>query len=135
MSSTNTLFDLSDNDLLQMIGERAEKTRIESEGVEVRGLGASDFKSLGRNIFNRINRELHELFCGSGAEDAKQRQDLAKIFRLDHAAVQGALTVFLISTMGLDATIAAVIAVLIIKKILIPAGAEVCLFWEKHLAI
>jgi hypothetical protein len=129
------LLKLSEDQLLDMIGARARQAMGTPEGPDIRGLGPEDLHTLGKNIFNRINRELHQLFCGSTAEDKDQREELAKIFRLDPAMGQAALTIFLISTIGLDSTIAAAVAVLLLKRVILPAGGEICEFWNQHLTI
>jgi hypothetical protein len=121
--------------LLHLIGQRTKDTRDAYDAPDVLGFGVGDLKELGRAIFNRINSELHQLFCGGQASDKEQRQELEKILRLDPASLQAGLTIFLISTFGLDATIAAIIAVLLLKRVILPAGGELCAFWAKNIAI
>ena len=91
-----------------------------------------DLRSLGRRVLSRWSRELFKVMCGDAASDQKDRESLLKAIGVSDVAIGAALTAMLV-TWGLAAAIAAVIAALVVKRIISPAGDEACKFWGEKL--
>jgi hypothetical protein len=91
-----------------------------------------DVRALGRRVLARWNRELFQVMCGSAAGDQKERESLLKAIGVSDVAIASALTALLV-TWGVAAAIATLIAALVVKRIISPAGKEFCAFWGEKL--
>lgn len=93
-----------------------------------------DVMEFGQRLFNRWNVESYKLICGSDTEDLKDRKDLMKAFNSnDEVMIAASLSALLVTNLGLAPAIAAVVAVLVIKRFFRPAYEEFCLLWNKNL--
>ena len=78
--------------------------------------------------------EAYKLICGSETEDQKDRKDLMKAFSTnDEVTIATALSVLLVTNLGLAPAIAAVVAALLVKRFFRPAYEEFCQTWKKNL--
>jgi hypothetical protein len=94
-----------------------------------------DVMEFGQRLFNRLNVEGYKLICGSETEDQKDRKDLMKAFSTnDEVTVATALSVLLVTNLGLAPAIAAVVAALLVKRFFRPAYEEFCQTWKKNLS-
>lgn len=133
-----------DEALFRELGQRAYKLEALPESALSRGLQHDDaealeglwdqFATLGRRIFRRVTRELHSLLCGDGGDDASDRAKLRDAFKLGRDDIMTAIVGVLVSSFGLAAPIATVIAALIAKRLLKPAYEETCQYWGEQLA-
>jgi hypothetical protein len=91
-------------------------------------MGLAELRALGWRLVRRWNRELHRLVCGSS--DAQVRQDLARALNLGEGTVIAVLMPCLLG-IGIPAALAVVLAPIIVRKFLVPAGDELCNAWEE----
>jgi hypothetical protein len=93
---------------------------------------AGDLLDLGGRILRRWERELHGVVCGTSQEDAEDRANILSKIGADDAVLGAAVATVLIG-LGVSAAVAAVLAALLLKRILKPGGHEVCKFWSERL--
>lgn len=89
-----------------------------------------ELKTIGERIADKWARALFELVCGGKADDAA-RTDLFSAVGLSEAAAIAAVTALIMPLVS--PPIAAAVSVVIVKKFLIPAGGEICLYWDEQL--
>lgn len=92
-------------------------------------LDKEDWGRIGREIFNRWHVNLYGLICGSEPDDIGDRD---KLFG-DSNLLAGAIAVLLITSFGVQAAIAAVIAAIIVKRFFNPVYEVFCEEWKGHL--
>jgi len=92
-----------------------------------------DLVQLGNRIFRRIEREVHDLLCGTSADDKKDRESILSKITGGDAALGAALYGVLTASLGMAPAVATVVAALLIKRIFTPAGKEVCAFWAEKI--
>jgi hypothetical protein len=92
-----------------------------------------DLKAIGRRIVLRWSRSLHDVVCGgaNAPADAEARKKLFDALNVGEAAAIAAVTSLLLPLVS--PAIAAPLAVLIVRKFLIPATEEVCDYWGEQL--
>src|SRR5438477_7381485 len=97
-------------------------------------MGPKDFlRDLGVKILRRWNKEAYKLICGGDAADAKDRNDLVHLVASGSVDAGGGIAGILVASLGLAPAIAAVIAVIILKRFVKPAGEEFCMLWAKNI--
>lgn len=121
----------SDGELLDEIGALTLKTLEDEPGAERLAFSIQPARDLGSAIFQRLHKELHSLICG-GAQTDEEREKLKKMLSLDAAGMSVALATLLVSQFAVSPTIAAIVALLAVKKFIQPAGEEFCEFWAKN---
>jgi hypothetical protein len=89
-----------------------------------------EVKKLGLRILKKWNKELHEVVCGKGTKDKKDRAAVLESLNLGEAAVIGAVASALLS-LGVVAALAAALAPLIVKRFIWPAKDELCAAWAE----
>ncbi|NJD52282.1 MAG: hypothetical protein FIB07_05375 [Candidatus Methanoperedens sp.] len=93
-----------------------------------------DVMEFGQRLFNRLDLEAYKLICGSETEDTNDRKDLIKAFSTnDEATIAAALSALLVTNLGLAPAIAAVVAVILVKRFFRPVYEEFCQTWKKNL--
>jgi len=92
-----------------------------------------DVLEFGQRLFRRWNVESHKLMCGSAPDDQNSRAELLNAFGVSEIAVAAALTSLLVTNLGLAPALAAVLAVLLVKRFFRPAYEEFCRVWEQKL--
>jgi len=93
-----------------------------------------DVKALGWRILARWNKETHAIVCSSEKpEDEEIRKRVFAALSLDEAALIAAVVTALI-WLGAPAAIAAPVAPLIVKKLVLPAKEELCAAWGEAVA-
>lgn len=88
-----------------------------------------DLKSIGKRVMSRWNRELHQLVCRK--ESNETREELIKALNLSEAAAVAAVASMLLAIA--PAAVAAPLAALLVKSILLPAKEELCEAWSEAL--
>ena len=137
------LLGADEHTLIEQLGMRARATQ---DGVErtseynpifvhdVTEMGPlDDLRDLGRRLLHRWTRELYRIACGSANEDKADRESIIKSMGLGDIAVGGAITAVLISTFAVTPAVATVIAALVVKRIIQPAGETICEFWGEKI--
>jgi hypothetical protein len=132
VTDVTALMDKSEGELLDEIGILTVSTLENDPGAEMLGLGSSSARDLGIAIFNRMHRELHSLICG-GSNSDEERAKIKNLLSLDVAGMSLGLSSLLIVHFAVSPPIAAVIALLTVKKFIVPAGEEVCTFWAGYI--
>jgi hypothetical protein len=89
-------------------------------------MGIVELRALGWRLVRRWNRELQKLVCGSS--DSRTRQDVARALNLGEGSVIAVLMPCLLG-LGIPAALAVVLAPVVVRKFLIPAGDELCKAW------
>ena len=141
-SNIATAFKLDEHDLYRELG-------IHSRDLAVTGiapLSADDFprgrsskledselSTLGRQIFRRWCASLHELVCGTDAEDNDLRQQILHVISGSKETLAAVISGILVTAFGTTPIIAALVAALLIKIVITPAGDRICAFWSERL--
>ena len=96
-----------------------------------------DLKKIGLRMFNKVHTQVYELFCGSNPDDEEDRDKILAALKISWEATLTAITGILITTFGLGAAFAGVLATLIIKRFAQPAVKEghkgLCEYWKEYL--
>lgn len=92
------------------------------------------YLEFGRGLFKRIEDAAHQLICGSDDISQQERDELLEAFGGGEVVVVGTLTTILVAYFGLSATIATLIAVLLVKLFFKPAYEQFCEMWTASLA-
>ena len=95
-----------------------------------------DVMELGQKLYNRWIVEAYKIVCGSDKESMKDREALMKAFGVkDEEMIAATLAALLVTQLGLAPALAAVMAVLILKRFFRPAHEEFCIVWKKKLPV
>jgi hypothetical protein len=92
-----------------------------------------DVYEFGQRLFRRWNLEVYKLICGNDPEDQKDRDSLMNAFGINEVAVAAALSVLLVTQLGIAPALAVVLAALITKRFFRPGYEEFCQVWNKKL--
>ncbi len=88
----------------------------------------ADAFDIGKRIFARLERSVHELLCGDAAEDSADRQNLQKTLldasKISDEAVIKSLADFISSSLVIMGPIAMIVAKIIVEKVLGPTLAD-----------
>jgi hypothetical protein len=90
-------------------------------------------RQLGKRVFARWNQTLYDFVCKGSAEDKDIRDQLMKALSLKDGSGTALIAGVLVTYFGVAAAIAVVIAVLVVKLIIQPAGDEICKAWGEAL--
>ncbi len=90
----------------------------------------TELKTIGERIANKWARALFDLVCGAKDDDPTRTQLLSAV-GISEAAAIAAVTALIMPLVS--PPIAAAVSVVIVKKFLIPAGGEICLYWGEQL--
>jgi len=90
---------------------------------------SDDLSKLGKRILRRLERELHSLLCGTTDEDKQDRDDLG----IGRDSVIAAITIALVSGLGVAPTIAALVAAIIMRRLADPTLDELCVYWAESI--
>lgn len=93
-------------------------------------MGALDgVKAAGIRVMNRWSKELYQLVCGSGENQA--RDELMEALNLGETAAIAAVASLLLAIA--PAAVAAPLSVLLVKSFVLPAKDELCLVWREQI--
>ncbi len=139
------LLENSPTQLYEMLGMRLKAVQddigkqgsFEPDVAYSDHMGAMDeLSKLGQRVFKRISKEAYGLVCGSDEGDKDDRKTIVDALNLSSKAAVIALSGVLVSSFGLAAAVASVIAALIIKRFAKPAGEEalkfLCDTWKEY---
>jgi hypothetical protein len=99
----------------------------------LRTIDPGELQALGTRVFLRWSRALHGLLCGSAGEDKDLRDRLWSAITGKTGGISALLSATLVSSFGAAPAVAAIVATLVAKVILQPAGEEVCSYWAARL--
>lgn len=146
LQAEHALKDLIDTDeltLVEQLGMRAKATQKGEAGAvnfnphlvyDGTTMGTlDDLRDLGRRLLSRWTRELYKVVCGSLDDDKTDRESIIKSLGIGDIAVGGAIAAVLVGTFAVAPAVATVIAALIVKRIIKPAGEEICEYWGEKL--
>jgi hypothetical protein len=85
--------------------------------------------SLGRRLFRRWNLVLHDFACNPSKSDTDLRDRLMNAIT-DKTSGGVAIVAAVLASLGVGPAVAAILAALAIKLILVPAADEVCKAWS-----
>jgi hypothetical protein len=135
--------EYDEESLLLLIGQRASLAPTKPGAavlptkdfqVEYPHLGfGDDMVALGKRIARRVAKELHAVVCGDDPDDAEDRAKLRSALQLTDEALAAAVAAVLAGPLGLGGAIAGALAALFVKRLLKPAGEEVCKEWAERL--
>lgn len=132
-SALELLIAQDEDDLERLLGQ----ARLETSGAPLTQRGAmglaEDVQELGRELMNRWNRELYSVFCGDADGDKKDRESLLRSIGLGDVAIASAVASILVSSYALAPAVATILAALLVKRIVSPAGAGFCAYWKSRL--
>lgn len=136
-----TLLDMSLPDLVKEADRRREAIALAPDLAGRVDLSPADLPqemSVGseistaiKNIFRRSNDELRELACGSTRADQKDRRAILNSLHVGDSTLAAAFVSALVSHSGLSPALAAVIAVILVKRLGSPAVEELCAAWSR----
>lgn len=123
---------LSEDQMYYLLGESVIKwtRRGRLADLETRP-PVSPAISVGKKLFNRIQREAYELICGSGEIPVEERKKIIESFGIkDEKALIMILTTVLVPYLGISAPIIALVATLISKRLVKAFHETLCEAWQ-----
>lgn len=148
--------DLSDEALLVRLGrqvalsERAPDHPGSAGGVEalseagseealeaLGGIDLSALKSLGRGVVERMEPQLHDLICGDDPEHNDLRRNLAERVAdigCDDLSIAAMIAAKLVTSLGMAQSVAAVVALIVARRVLQATVDQVCMVWSQRMA-
>ncbi|MFZ1431643.1 MAG: hypothetical protein WAS21_33390 [Geminicoccaceae bacterium] len=94
---------------------------------------SSALVSAGRRIFARWNKTLHEFACKSDETDKELQSDLLRALTGREGGT-ALIAGVLVAAFGMSLVPATLVATLLLKIVIVPAGAEVCEIWGAAIA-
>jgi len=126
--------------LLAELGRRASVMRVRPEvaglaaapveAVALEGISAS-FVTAGRELLDRVHRELHEVICGDPDAAGDERRRLEERLGLEEGAVVAALASIMIGSLGIAPFLAPLIAAILYKAGIEPTVDLLCERWAR----
>ncbi len=99
----------------------ADELRRDSESVNI-----------GWRVFARWNRALHQFVCQPEGEDAKIRDQLLRALTGKEGGI-AVIAGILVATFGASPAVAALVAALLVRILVVPAADEVCRSWASSI--
>jgi hypothetical protein len=135
------LVKLAPPDLFAALGHQVSEAASGAAGannfavsVNVDELDRGVFTDLGRRIFARWSRALHDFLCKSSSEDQDLKSRVLSALSGKDVSATVVLVGVLVGTFGLAPAVATIVATLVVKLIAQPAGDEICKYWDEQLA-
>ncbi|MDX8347379.1 hypothetical protein SLH49_05205 [Cognatiyoonia sp. IB215446] len=121
--------------LLEQLGDTAlgfaQTTEI-AQGESSASFGTrsgEDKVAIGSRILKRVERELNVLLCGDGDEEREDRERLG----LSGDALIGIITTALTTGLSVGPQASAIIAALLVRRLVQPTTDELCVYWGERL--
>lgn len=90
-----------------------------------------DFEKVGKLFFDKVNKQMYGLFCGTDEAQSADRKALADAFKLGPTELALTLSSLLIAYHVVPPTIAVVLASLLVKVCYKPAHESICQVWSE----
>ena len=90
----------------------------------------SEVREFGRRLFERWDRELHELVCGNDPDDGAARIGLGDALRVDELTFAANLATLVVWSLGLAPALSPVAAVIVVKRFSNPSLDALCQTWS-----
>jgi hypothetical protein len=145
-TAADELLDKSPDQLYEILGMRAKAVEedvgqqgtFEPEVAYSDHMGAmEDLQKLGRRIFAKVHLQAYGLICGSDSDDEDDRRKVIGALGIGWSAAVVTLSGVLVSSFGIGAAIAGVIAALVINRFAKPVAEEgykgMCELWKEYL--
>ncbi len=143
VASERNISDLYARSAPDLYAILAERTQSASRGTTGHGFATPvniddlhrdvTTTDLGKRIFLRWSRALHQFACDPDADDVTARDRLVSALTGSESSA-AVVAAILVSSFGASPAVAAVVAALLIKLIFQPAKLEVCETWSRWLA-
>jgi hypothetical protein len=143
-SAVDELTSLNDEQLYEALGSRLSAISRTPQGSDQFNMVLAqplvaygpldELKKLGRKFFARWNAACYNLVCGSSADDADARKQVANAFDLGPAAVAAAIAAALTAYLGIAAALAPIIATLAIRLFFKPGHQAMCDYWKEKMS-
>jgi hypothetical protein len=137
-----TLLQRSDEpDLLAALALRVRETAAGS--VEVTRMSVIELDqlprdastiALGRRILARWSHAMHDFLCKSDGDDDDLRSQLMGVITGGSGGAAALMAGTLVAAFGASPAVAAIVAALLMKTIVVPAKDEICAYWAASLA-
>ncbi|WP_316187733.1 MULTISPECIES: hypothetical protein [unclassified Bradyrhizobium] len=88
---------------------------------------------IGRRFFERINRDVYDLVCGTDSANATERKVILESMNLGETMFATTLVGAIVSTFGIAPTLATVVAALVVRLFFKDAYTATCDVWKEHL--
>jgi hypothetical protein len=93
-----------------------------------------DVRAFGRRLYDRWDRELHDLVCGNDPGGQAQRKALGDELGAGEPAFAAYLALLVVSSLGIAPALASVAAVIVVKRSFDPTLDHLCETWAASLA-
>jgi hypothetical protein len=93
-----------------------------------------DVRAFGRRLYERWDRELHDVVCGNGPDRDTQRQASDDALDVGEPAFAAYLTTLVVSNLGIAPALAPVAAAIVVTRFFNPTLDHLCQTWAKSLA-
>jgi len=103
---------------------------IQEAERESKRSGNSEVDGMGQRIFMRWSVALHGFVCAPGGEDERLRESIVAAIIGKSGGATALVAGALVSAFGISPILAALVAALLIKVIVAPAGQELCGTWS-----
>jgi hypothetical protein len=91
-----------------------------------------DVRDFGKRLFERLQKELYGLVCGSLEKDTADRAKLLDAIGVSEVAFASALTGFIVLHLGIAPALAPILAAIVVKRFFRPAYEEFCQTWKSR---
>jgi hypothetical protein len=135
------LVKLAPPDLFAALGHQVSEAARGAPGVtsfavtvDLDELDRGVLTDLGKRIFARWNRTLHDFLCKASSEDQDLKSRVLQALSGKDVSASAILVGVLVGTFGLAPAVATIVSALVVKLVVQPAGDEICKFWDEQLA-
>lgn len=138
--AVDSLASARDADLFAALGYQLSRSAEGSvRGGYIAGIDKDDlprdkaFQDLGKRLFERWNKTLHEFVCGSSSENKVLRERLVAALMGKEGGAAALLAGTLVAVFGVSPALSAVIATLVVRLVVKPAAHELCESWKSSI--
>ena len=140
MASLDALSRLGNADLFEALALKVQEAATTSASIATFDakfdsdlLTRGPMAEVGKRIFQRWSRTLHDFVCKPNSEDAGLRDKLIKSLTGKDGGM-AVLAGILVATFGASPAVAALLAALFVRLFAQPAAEEICKAWDEQLA-
>ena len=93
-----------------------------------------DVRAFGRRLYERWDRELHDLVCGNDPAGNAERKALGDALGAGESAFAVSLAIVVVSSLGIAPALASVAAAIVVTRFFNPTLDHLCQSWATSLA-